>query len=137
MQLHIRTAVPDDYPAITDIHNEQNEPDRHTTSERLRHIDEQSAARDPAFRRLVAEVGDEVVATGDFRSSWAGENVAGRYWTLIHVREDHRGEGIDSRILEHAISEAPAPAREVRTCIREDFAAAAGFIGTEGFEEQF
>lgn len=137
MTLIIRSARPDDYPAIASIHNAQNEPDFHATPERLRAADESSAVRDPAFRRVVAESDGSVIGTGDLRSTWAGEAHPGRYWTLLCVRADHRQEGVDVRMLHHAIGELPEQVQEVWTCIREDFVPAAGFLAPEGFEEHF
>lgn len=137
MTLIIRSARPDDYPAVASIHNAQNEPDFHATPERLFAGDEFSAEHDRAFRRYVAEMDGAVIATGDLRSTWAGETHPGRYWTLLCVREDHRHQGLDVRMLHHAIRDAPEPVREVWTCIREDFVPAAGFLEPEGFIEQF
>ncbi len=133
----IRSARPDDYPAVASIHNAQNEPDFHATPERLRASDESSAEHDRAFHRYVAEMDGTVIATGDLRSTWAGETHPGRTWTLLCVRDDHRHQGFDVRMLHHAIREAPEPVREVWTCIREDFVPAAGFLESEGFIEQF
>ncbi len=132
-----RSPRPDDYPAVASIHNAQNEPDFHATPERLFAGDEFSAEHDRAFRRYVAEMDGAVIATGDLRSTWAGETHPGRYWTLLCVREDHRHQGLDVRMLHHAIRDAPEPVREVWTCIREDFVPAAGFLEPEGFIEQF
>ena len=133
----IRSARPDDYPAITRIHNAQNEPDFHTTPEGLRAHDGSSASKDPAFRRLVADASGEVLASGYFRAIWHGEPEPGRYWVGLHVREDHRHEGLDVRLLHHAIAGVTDPVREVWTVIREDFVPAAGFLEPEGFEERF
>jgi GNAT superfamily N-acetyltransferase len=137
LTLIFRSARPDDYPAVACIHNAQNEPDFHATPERLRAGDERSAERDMAFHRYVAELDGAVIATGDLRSTWAGEAHPGRYWTLLCVREDHRHQGVDVRMLHHAVREAPEPVREVWTCIREDFVPAAGFLDPEGFVERF
>lgn len=136
MPLLIRSARPDDYPTIASIYNAQNEPDFHLTAERLRDTDASSAKHDHAFRRLVAETDGDVIAAGDLRSTWAGETEPGRYWTLLHVREDHRHQGVDVQMLHHAIGEAPEPVRELWTCIREDFVPAAGFLEPERFEER-
>lgn len=137
MSLLIRSARPGDYPAVASLHNAQNEPDHHTTPERLRALDDRSAQRDPAFRRFVAEDAGEVLATGYLRATWAGHVRPGRYWVGLHVRDDHRGGAVDVRLLRHALEEAPGPVREVCTCIREDFVPAAGFLEPEGFEERF
>ena len=137
LNLTLRTARPDDYPAIASIHNAQNEPDFHASPERLRAGDKRSAERDPAFRRYGAEADGAVIATGDLRTTWAGEAHPGRHWTLLCVREDHRHRGVDVRVLHHALQEAAVPVREVWTCIREDFVPDAGFLEPEGFEEQF
>jgi GNAT superfamily N-acetyltransferase len=133
----IRRARADDYQAITAIHNGQSEPDHRSTPERLLALDRASASRDPAFRRLVAEVDGEVVATGYFRATWAGSSYPGRYWVGLHVHENHRASDVDTRMLRHAIAGAPEPVREIWSCIREDFVPAASFLETEGFQELF
>ena len=61
----------------------------------------------------------------------------GRYWTPLHVSEGHRHRGVDVNMLHYAIREAPEPVCELRTCIREDFVPAAGFLEPERFEERF
>lgn len=137
MSLLIRSARPSDYAAIASIYNAQNEPDFHLTPERLYNSDVSSAKRDNAFRRLVAEADGDVIATGDLRSTWAGETEPGRFWTLLHVREDHRHQGVDIHMLHHAIRETQEPVRELWTCIREDFVPAAGFLEPERFVERF
>ncbi len=139
MTLLIRTARPDDYPAITSIYNAQNEPDFHDTPEGMRAHGQSTASKDPAFRRSVADAGSELLATGYIRATWGGqpEPEPGRYWVGLHVREDHRHENLDVRLLHHAIAGATDPVQEVWTVIREDFVPAAGFLDPEGFEERF
>ena len=137
MTLLIRTARPDDYPAIKSIYNAQNEPDLHDTPEGMHAHDQSTASKDPAFRRLVADAGSELLATGYIRATWGGEKEPGRYWVGLHVRDDHRHENLDIRLLHHAIADATDPVQEVWTIIREDFVPAAGFLEPEGFEEKF
>jgi hypothetical protein len=55
LQTRIRIARPEDYPALTEIHNLQNDEHFHTTAERLLAHDTRSISRDPAFQRVVAE----------------------------------------------------------------------------------
>lgn len=137
LSLSIRSVQPGDYPIVARLFNAQNEPDFHTTPERLRDLDVRSAQSDPAFRRLVVESNGCVIATGDFRYTWAGEARRGRCWARIHVQEDYRHRGVDASLLRQALEETSESVREVWTCIREDFVPAAGFLEVEGFEERF
>jgi mycothiol synthase len=134
---HVRPARPEDYPLVSRIHNGQNEPDFHATPEALRSFDERAGARDPQHRRYVLEDDGRVIATGTISATWAGEQVPGRVWVLLHAREDARGAGADARILQHALAQLDTEPREVCTCIREDFVAAAAFLEPYGFEERF
>lgn len=137
MPYRTRDARQDDYADIADIHDAQNEPHQRLGSERLRRRDRALRRADPAFRRLVAEAEGEVVATGTIHSVWAGAPQPGRLWVLLHARADHRGRGADTALLRRLLEDAPADAHEVLTCIREDFLAAAGFLGPAGFQEAF
>ena len=78
-----------------------------------------------------------VIATGDFRSTWAGETRTGRSWARIHVHEHYRHQGVDVRLLHRAVQENSERVWEVWTCIREDSVSAAGFREQEEFEERF
>lgn len=137
MPYAIREARPDDYPAITRIHNAQTEPDQHLAVEQLLHHDQAFQKTDSTFRRAVAESDGEVVATGTIRSIWAGPPQDGRVWVLLHSRDDHRGRGADSEVLHSLLDAAPTGTLEVLTCIREDFLDAAGFLYPHGFHEVF
>lgn len=137
MPLQIRPAEAGDYPAITAIHNAQNEPDHRTTPERLRLADERSAARDDSFLRLVALEQGDLVATSYFRNTWAGPGQPGKYWVGICGREDRRQSGVDSLLLCESIERSKRPVREIWACVREDFVEAAPYIEREGLEEQF
>lgn len=137
MSFRIRLAHPADYPSITAIHNSQNEPDFHTSAERLHASDERAANNDSHFRRYVAEQDGNVIATGTIYSSWGNQVVPGQYWIMLHTRGDHRHRGIDTQILRHALEQTTDEVAEVWTVIREDFVPMAGFLEAEGFEEQY
>ncbi|HEX7022421.1 MAG TPA: GNAT family N-acetyltransferase [Trueperaceae bacterium] len=135
MRITIRSPRPEDYAAAAGIHNAQNEPHQHTTPQKLAHRDALWPTKDPHYRSYVAETGGKVIATGYFLHSWHGFQVAGRYWAGLYVHQDYRRQGVDTKMLQHAIAEQADKVREVWTVIREDFVPKAGFL--EGFEEQF
>ncbi len=108
-----RHPTEDDYTAVSDIHNAQNEPDLHYTPEQLRRIDTQAAERDPYAKRYVAVLDGEVVAMGYLWHSWGGMSYPDRYWTGIYVRADHRNRGIDTELLQYALRDLEPPAEEV------------------------
>ena len=134
--LAFRQPTGDDYLAVSEIHNAQNEPDLHYTPEQLRHIDLQAAERDASAGRYVAVLDGEVIATGYLRHDWWGRKSPGRYWTGIYVRADHRNQGVDTQMLHYALESLDLPAKEVWTVVREDFTGAAGFLRDENFTEQ-
>jgi GNAT superfamily N-acetyltransferase len=136
LSLVFRTIEAEDYPAATEIHNAQNEPDFHYTPEALKHLDERLARRDPCAHRYVAVQDGEVVATVYRRHNWGRMRYPGRYWVGLHTRHDHQRQGVDTQLLYHALKDLEPPAQEVWTVIRQDFLEQAGFIKDEGFEEQ-
>jgi hypothetical protein len=64
LQLRIRTARPEDYPALTELHNLQNTGHHHTSAERLLARDAWSTTHDAAFQRVVAESGGKPIGSG-------------------------------------------------------------------------
>ena len=128
-----RQPTGDDYTAVSEIHNAQNEPDLHYTPEQLRRIDLKAGEQDLSAKRYVAVLDGEIIATGYLWPSWWGYKYPGRYWTGIYVRKDYRNQGVDTQLLHHALENLNSPAEEVWTVVREDFTGAAGFLRDENF----
>lgn len=137
MTLMIRSSRPEDYPVLAMIHNEQNEPDWHTTPERLAASDARAAARVPHFQRLVVEDDGSIVATGTFQGDFGEPPQPDRRWAYLYTRRGHRGRGLDSLMLRRALELDPGPVAEVATTVREDFLSVTGFLEEEGFEELY
>ena len=137
METQIRSPRPEDYPALTRIHNDQNEPDFHSTPDRLRNADGRRAAASPNYCRLVLEAGGEPIATLTWHPDFGDDARGDVRWTYPYVRRDRRGEGLDARLVRHALALDPGPVREVRTTLRDDFVAATSFLEAEGFEELY
>lgn len=133
----IRSPRPEDYPALARIHNDQNEPDFHTTPNGLGESDARRAAASPRFRRLLLEAGGEPVATVTLHPDFGDDGREHVRWAYPYVRRDRRGEALDARLLRHAIALDPGPVREVRTTVRADFVEATSFLDAEGFEELY
>ena len=131
----IRTIAEQDYPQAAEIHNAQNEPHWCLTSEQMRRSDEVMRERAPHYRRYIAEKDKEVIATGYLTPTWAGQTVPGRVWMSLFTRSDYRNTGVDTALLEHALTEFEQPIQEVWSCVREDFVPMSGYL--EGFAEQF
>ena len=134
--LVFRKPTADDYAAVAEIHNAQNEPDFHYTPEELKRLDERLVESDPYSCRYVAVRNGEIIATGTRRHDWGGMRYPGRYWVSLFTRYDYRGQGVDTQLLHHALEDLEPPAKEVWTVIREDFLEPAGFVKDEGFEIQ-
>ena len=134
LTLLIRRITSEDYPQATDIHNAQNEPHWQTTPEQMQRSDEVKRRSDPHYRRYVAEEGG-VVATGYLTPTWAGTTVAGRVWTGIFTRAQYRNKGVDTRLLEHALTHSSLSVQEVWSCVRSDFVPMSGYL--TGFGERF
>ena len=134
--LVFRKPTADDYPAVTEIHNAQNEPDFHYSPEQLQRIDLKAVERDPYAKRYVTVSDGEVIATGTRHHNWGGMRYPGRYWVNLFTQHDYRGQGVDTQLLHHALEDLDPPAKEVWTVIREDFLEPAGFVKNEGFEIQ-
>ena len=134
--LAFRQPTGDDYAAVSEIHNAQNEPDFHYPPEQLKRLDQKLAEQDPFYRRYVAVLDDEIVATGYLRHGWGGMRYPERYWAGLYVRADYRNQGVDTQMLHHALKDLKPPAKEVWTVVREDFVEPAGFLRDENFLEQ-
>ena len=134
--LAFRQPTGDNYTAVSEIHNAQNEPDFHYTPEQLRRIDLKTAQLDLHVKRYVAVLDDEVIATGYLWHKWGGMSYPERYWTGIQVRADYRNQGMDTQLLHHALENLESLAKEVWAVVREDLTGAAGFLRDENFLEQ-
>ena len=135
MSLLFRKPTTDDYAAISEIHNAQNEPDQHHPPEAF-HVWSETPTSDSHVRRYIADLDGEVVAIGTCRADWWGLSYPGRYWVNLYVRHDYQNKGVDTRMLHHALEDLEPPAQEVWTVIRSDFLEPAGFVRDEGFELQ-
>lgn len=82
MPLSFRKPAADDYVAISQIHNAQNEPDHHHPPEAFRFWSE-TPTSDSYVRRYVADLDGEVVAIGTCRTDWWGLSYPGRYWVNL------------------------------------------------------
>lgn len=137
MPLKFRSPRPEDYTLLAAIQNDQNEPDHHTTAERLRASDAHATEKVPHFRRLVLEDHGTIVATGVIRGDFGDAPRSDRRWVYLHTHRDHHGRGLDTRLLEHALEADPGPIAEVATTVRADFVSMTGFLGDVGFEELY
>lgn len=137
MNWDIRPPRTEDYPFLAEIHNQQNEPDWHTTPERISAADEQRAAASPYFRRLVIEDAGQVVATGSIHPDFDEPPAPGRRWVYLYCHPDHRGLGHDRRLLARALELDPGQVTEVATTIRADFVSMTSFLEEEEFEELY
>lgn len=137
MALKIRAARPEDYPALAEIHNQQNEPDWHTTPERLATADERHAAASPHFRRLLMVDAGQLVATGTIHPDFGDPPAPGRRWVYLYCHPDHRGRGYDRQLLARALELDPGWVTEVTTTIRADFVGMTSFLEEEGFGELY
>lgn len=137
MTSKIRSARPEDYPALADIHNQQNEPDWHTTPERLATADDHRAAASPHFRRLVMVNAGQLVATGTIHPDFGDAPASGRRWVYLYCHPDHRGKGYDRRLLARALELDTGRVTEVTTTIRADFVGMTSFLEEEEFEELY
>lgn len=133
MKLVFRKPAADDYAAISQIHNAQNEPDHYHPPETFRRWDD-APKSDPYAERYVGVMDGKVVATGFRCHVWGGLTYPGRYWVNLCVRHDYQNRGVDTRMLHHALKDLEPPAQEVWTVIRSDFLEPAGFVRDEGFE---
>lgn len=136
MNYTIRPLQTEDYPAVTEIYNEQNEPHHHLSEEELRRSDERTQER--MFYRLLSAVEDgDVIARGQVGER-LGDNPAGKYWAWFFVREDCCGLGVDTALFDAALELlAGREPKSLWTCIREDFVPAAAYLSERAYEEQF
>lgn len=137
MPVNFRSPQPEDYTLLAAIHNDQTEPDHHTTAERLRASDARAAAKVPNFRRLLLEDHGTIVATGVIRGDFGDAPRSDRRWVYLFTHRDHRGRGLDTRLLERALEADPGPVAEVATTIRADFVSMTDFLDDVGFEELY
>ena len=134
--LTVRQIETKDFESLTKIHNSHNEPDFHTTPEKMRLSHESSLKNDRHYKRVVAAFGETVVGTA-IRCSCESDK-RGHYWLDLSVHENHRLAGIEKQmvneILEGAVDGKPT---HLWNCIRSDFNRSVEFLTDYGFEEVF
>lgn len=135
MTLKIRPPQSADYGALAEIHNSQNEPDWHTTPERLATADAHAAST-RHFRRLVMEKSGRIIATGTIHPDFGDPPLPGKRWVYLYSHPEHRGTGIDRQLLEYAVERDSGSITEVATTIRDDFVNMTSFLDS-GFEELY
>ena len=136
MKFTIRPTRPEDYPALVEIYNDQNEPHHQLTEDELRGAHERARSR-RYCHHLTALVDGEVVGYGDIGER-PPDNPPGKFWGWFFVRRDLQGEGIDSALWDEALSRLnDRGPRKIWTCVREDFVAAARYLEERSYQEQF
>jgi GNAT superfamily N-acetyltransferase len=138
LNINVRPFVPGDYPAAANIQNAQNEPHFQTTAEAMRRRDERlDPASDRVFARLTAEVDSEIVGTG-YYTHLHDDYAPDKFWVGFHVRSNHQNQGVDTTMYDYMlVALSPYQPRSFWTCIREDFAAMAGYLTERDFAERF
>ena len=138
MSFLVRSVTDADYPVIVEIHNNQNEPDQHTTIERMQRRDQYSASTAKEYLRVVAQKAQSVIGTASLTSHWAGFYCPHRYWTVLSVAEEFRNQGVDEAMIDFLLERVSASQpQELWTCIRADFVPMASFIKSFNFSEVF
>lgn len=138
LPLHMRKALPEDYPALAEIHHASRPPSWRQTADGLRRLDERSTSVDPACHRWIAEEDGRLVAMGWLRDCWwGGEQETGRYWTEIQVLPDRRDQGVDAALLRHMVDQRGPGVAEVLALVREDGVEDAPYLRTEAFRLLF
>ena len=120
-----------DYEATAEIWT-ANWPEYPKTAEMYRYSAE---TRDPmsVWGRLVAEDGDDIVATGYFREE--PDNVAdGKFLLYAQVRPERQGDGIGSALFESLLEHLKAFEPQILSSFtREDHEAGVAFLEKRGF----
>ena len=136
MKITIRSTKPEDYPALVEIYNDQNEPHHQLTEDELRSAHER-ARKQRYCHHLTALVDGDVVGSGDIGER-PPDNPPGKFWGWFFVRHDFQGEGIDTALWDEALvllnDRDPT---SLWTCVREDFVPSAGYLRERSYQEQF
>lgn len=135
MNINIRPAESEDYPALTDLCNAQTPFP--ATADRLLAADRWAATNDTHFRRLVAVHDNCITGSGEIRSAWGDAVQPGRFWISIQLEESTRSVDRFSQMMEALIYSVQAEVLELAACIRSDFLQHAGFVQVGRFEERF
>lgn len=136
MSYSIRPLQAEDYPATTDIYNQNNEPHHQVSNDELRRSDERSMQR-PDFHLLSAVENGEVIGRAQFGERQV-DNPPGKFWAWFFAREDRLGVGVDTALFDMAVEILQDRDPEsIWTCIREDFVPAAAYLSECGYEEKF
>jgi GNAT superfamily N-acetyltransferase len=133
----IRPLILEDYDQAVLIHNAQNEPHFHITTEHMTRANYANSRFDPLYRWYVATTGATVVALGYLRAQWGAQLVPGHYWANVFTNEAYRHTQADSQLLAHAIHEVDEPVTTLWSCVRADFHDASGFLADFNFQEAF
>lgn len=136
MNYIFRPLQAEDYTEVTEIYNSQKESHHRVNPDYFARAEER--ARGGSFLGFLVAVQDgEVVAAGQIGER-LDDKAPGRYWAEFHVREDHRGEGMDSALFDAAVQLLEDRVQQcVWTSLREDFVPAAEYLRERHFEEQF
>ena len=137
MPFTIRPLKPEDYDQAVRIHNSQNEPHFHITANQMARAKYAEPRQSPLYRWYVATSGNTVIALGYLRAKWGDQLIPGHYWTNIFTHEAYHQTQVDSRLLEHAVSEVDEPVTTLWSCVRADFLDASGFLRDRPFQEVF
>jgi GNAT superfamily N-acetyltransferase len=131
--MHIRDFTPDDYPAITNIHNALY-PARSRTPQGWAKADEH---RDPKckFRRWVAVEAGAVVGTGAYDQD-IGDYAPHRFYVDFKVAPENQRRGIGAALYEHVMAELqPFEPHVLRANAFEDRPQGFVFMQRRGFFE--
>ena len=120
----VRIAVPDDYPRLVEVWRSAVDATHHFLRPADRDDIEQHLVADyfPHVRLVVAEVDGQVVG-------FAG--TAGDTLEMLFVDAAHRGSGVGSVLLAHAVDDCGI----TRVDVNEDNVDAVGFYRRRGFVE--
>jgi len=120
----VRTAVPDDYPRLVEVWRSAVDATHHFLRPADRDDIEQHLAADffPHVRLVVAEVDGRIVGF----AGTAGDNLE-----MLFVAAAHRGTGVGSVLLAHAVDDYGIS----RVDVNEDNVDAVAFYRRRGFVE--
>lgn len=133
-QLRMRRSRLDmpDYETAVAIEN-ANYPDLPQDAENWRHWDSQREEK-YLYRRYLAELGDQVVATGEIgHTSWSYQ--PGKFYIYVAVDPDLQQRGIGSAFYEYLLQElAPFEPAKLVTNARENHTQSFRFLENRGFQ---
>lgn len=132
----MREVKESDFRILSEIHNSHNEPDWHTTPEKIHRSHQDWLKRDKNYRRVVATIDGEPVSNA-MRCSREGD-APKHYWIDLSVAEEHRLAGIEKKMIDELLQDAIGRETEyLWNCIRSDFNRTVEFLDKYGFKEEF